>query len=226
MKRYILIFYTALLALSLSGQKQEVIASAGGYNAAGGISISWTLGETIIPTFKAADNSLILTHGFQQQLIVTTIEENLFELVNVTVYPNPASEILNIRFEVPLDGEVDLYLLSQQGSLVRVDIIEAATVEKQINMQDLPAGVYFLRLIKGKLSNVYKVVKLLGSFYCPKAIFPFFSWLPRAKSRGFFCHALSGLTIGGGGISPGFTGGYSNYATVWLINMAKSILLK
>lgn len=137
-----------------------MIASAGGYNAAGGISISWTLGETIIPTFKAADNSLILTHGFQQQLIVTTIEENLFELVNVTVYPNPASEILNIRFEVPLDGEVDLYLLSQKGSLVRVDIIEAATVEKQINMQNLPAGVYFLRLIKGKLSNVYKVVKL------------------------------------------------------------------
>jgi hypothetical protein len=158
MKRYILVFFTALYALSLSGQKQEVIASAGGYNSAGGISISWTLGETIIPTFSSGD--LILTHGFQQQLIVTTIEDNLEELVNVTVYPNPASEVLNLRFEVPVEGEIDVYLLNQQGQLVKTDIIEAATLEKQINMQEYPAGIYFLRLVKGKLSNVYKVVKL------------------------------------------------------------------
>ena len=114
MKRYILVFCAALYALSLSGQKQEVIASAGGYNSAGGISISWTLGETIIPTFSSGD--LILTHGFQQQLIVTTIEDNLEELVNVTVYPNPASEVLNLRFEVPVDGEIDIYLLNQPPS--------------------------------------------------------------------------------------------------------------
>lgn len=160
MKRYILVFFAALYALSLSGQKQEVIASAGGYDTDAGntISISWTLGETIIPTFSSGD--LILTHGFQQQLIVTTIEDNLEELVNVTVYPNPTSEVLNLRFEVPVEGEIDVYLLNQQGQLVKTDIIEAATLEKQINMQEYPAGIYFLRLVKGKLSNVYKVVKL------------------------------------------------------------------
>jgi hypothetical protein len=27
-------------------------------------------------------------------------------------------------------------------------------------MQDLPAGIYYIRLAKGKLVNVYKVVKL------------------------------------------------------------------
>ena len=160
MKRYFLFFVTVFIAVSLYGQKQEVIASAGGYNSAGGISISWTLGETIIPTFKAPDNSIILTHGFQQQLIVTTIEENIFELVNVTVYPNPASDILNIRFDEPLDGRVDVYVLNQRGSLVLTDFIEATTVEKQISMTEYPAGVYFVRLVKGKLSNVYKVVKL------------------------------------------------------------------
>jgi hypothetical protein len=162
MKRYILVFVTILIALSLSGQKQEVIASAGGYNSAGGISISWTLGETIIPTFQddPVNPTIILTHGFQQQLIVTTVEENLLELVNVTVYPNPASDILNIRFEEPLDGKVDVYVLNQRGSLVLTDFIEATTVEKQINMTEYAAGIYFVRLVKGKLSNVYKVVKL------------------------------------------------------------------
>jgi hypothetical protein len=44
--------------------------------------------------------------------------------------------------------------------MVKTDKIEPSTGEKQINLQDLPAGVYYLRLAKGKLVNVYKVVKL------------------------------------------------------------------
>jgi hypothetical protein len=161
MKRSILILITLFFALSASSQyKQDVIASAGGYNVATGISISWTLGETIIPTYKSADNSLILTHGFQQQLILTTVEENLETQVTVTIYPNPASDNVNIRFDEALDDEVNLTIVNSQGKLVKNVVIEATTIEKQINLQDLPSGIYYLKLAKGKLSNVYKVVKL------------------------------------------------------------------
>lgn len=161
MKRYLLLFTTIFFVFSAGAQvKQEVIASAGGYSVTSGISLSWTLGETIIPTFKSADNSIILTHGFQQQLIVTSVEENLEIPVSVKVFPNPASEILNIRFDEPVDGELRIYLINSEGRLVKTDFIEAVTTEKQLNMQDLPAGMYYLRLTKGKVSNVYKVVKL------------------------------------------------------------------
>lgn len=160
MKRLILFLTAITLAFSANAQKQEVIASAGGYNTATGISISWTLGETIIPTFKASDNSIILTHGFQQQLIITTVEDNLEDAVKVTVYPNPASEIVNIAFDNPVEGEIKLFLINAQGALVKTDVIEATTIEKQLNLQDLPAGIYYLRLSKGAVSNVYKVVKL------------------------------------------------------------------
>lgn len=161
MKRSILIFLSLLLAVSASSQyKQDVIASAGGFNTATGISISWTLGETIIPTFTSGDGTLILTHGFQQQLIVTTVEENLETMVTVTVFPNPASDNVNIRFDEAIDDEVKLIIVNSNGKPVKSVIIEATTIEKQINLQDIPAGIYYLRLIKGKLSNVYKVVKL------------------------------------------------------------------
>jgi hypothetical protein len=161
MKRYLFILITVFFALSVNAQqvKQEVIASAGGYNVATGISISWTLGETIIPTYTYG-TTFSLTHGFQQQLLVTSVEENLEDLVKITVYPNPASDNLNIRFEEPLDGEVSIFLLNSLGKLVKTDVIEATMVEKQINLQDLPSGVYYLKLTKDKLSNVYKVVKL------------------------------------------------------------------
>jgi hypothetical protein len=161
MKRYIFILIAVLLTCVVNAQvKQEVIASAGGYNSNGGLSISWTLGETIIPTFKSADNSLILTHGFQQQVIVTTIEEKIDVFVIVKVYPNPVSDLVNIQFDSPLESEIVMTILDSQGRLVKKDVIETNSVEKQINMQEFPAGIYYLRLIKGIQTNVYKVVKL------------------------------------------------------------------
>jgi hypothetical protein len=164
MKRNFLLLFTMLFALSVGAQqiKQEVIASAGGYNVASGgsISISWTLGETIIPTFTSQDGTLILTHGFQQKLIITTVEENILNPVHVVIFPNPASELVNIEFDVPTDGEITVFLLDSQGKLVKTDKIGLAETNKQMNLQDLPSGIYYLRLTKGKLVNVYKVVKL------------------------------------------------------------------
>jgi len=159
MKRLIFIFFAMLFVLSVNAQaKQEVIASAGGYNTGGGVSISWTLGETIIPTYTSGN--LILTHGFQQQLIITSVEENFDIMVNIKVFPNPASDNLYIRFEEPIDGEVVITLIDSQGRLVKTETMEATTTEKQIGLQELGGGIYYLRMTKGKLVNVYKVVKL------------------------------------------------------------------
>ncbi|OYT12300.1 MAG: hypothetical protein B6I19_10015 [Bacteroidetes bacterium 4572_114] len=62
-----LITFLALITFTvftLSTNAQQVIASAGGYYEGDNISISWTLGETVIETFEGAD--IILTQGFQQ----------------------------------------------------------------------------------------------------------------------------------------------------------------
>ncbi len=163
MKHIVLTLFSVFLLISANGQgKQDVIASAGGYDTAGSgasaFSISWTLGETIIPTFQNGD--LIITHGFQQQLIVTAVEENLAVLVNVKVFPNPSSDIVNIQFEEAVDSKIHLTVLDSYGKLMKKDVIEPTVVEKQINLQNYPAGIYYIRLTKGKLINVYKVVKL------------------------------------------------------------------
>jgi hypothetical protein len=161
MKKIYVILIFMLSALSARSQvKQEVIASAGGYNTATGISLSWTLGETIVPAFTSADGSVKIVNGFQQQLIVTAVEENIDIAVEVKIYPNPASDMLNIGFESAVESEIGITILDSHGRPVRSDRIEPNMIEKQINLQDLPAGIYYLRLIKGRLINVYKVVKL------------------------------------------------------------------
>ena len=139
---------------------QEVIVSASGYNVSEGVSLSWTLGETVIPTFKSQDGSLILTHGFQQKMIITAIEETIIEKVKIKVFPNPVTEIMTIQFDTPFDEEIIMDVIDYQGKTFKSDIIESAVTNKQVNLQDIPAGIYYLRLMKGKLINVYKVVKL------------------------------------------------------------------
>lgn len=163
MKKIFIVAVTWLFAVYVSGQvKHEVIASAGGYNKSSdnSLSISWTLGETIVPTYVSQDGSLILIHGFQQKVIITSIEENIEVPVSVTVFPNPAGESVNIRFESLVDRLINVQILDAQGRIVKTDRIEVSVIQKTINIQDLPSGVYYLRLIKGNLVNVYKIVKL------------------------------------------------------------------
>jgi hypothetical protein len=163
MRRVLSLVFVVLLASVVHGQqKLEVIASAGGYNVApgGAISISWTLGETIIPNFVSQDGSISLAHGFQQKLIITKVEEGIVNPVKVTVYPNPASDYVRIEFEQPLDSEIGLFMIDFRGKVTGTEKIGAGTTIHEIDLQGLPAGIYYIRLQKGKLLNVYRVIKL------------------------------------------------------------------
>lgn len=162
-------FLTSLLAIfvivSVSGQdlKQQVISSAGGFDVSGdnSISLSWTLGELVITTVESAGGDLILTQGFQQaKLGVTAIEENPDLGVKITIYPNPTSEIINVSFATPLDGETTLFMHAADGRQVYNTVLEPGELLKHIDMQAQPAGTYFLRIQNGIKLNVYKIIKL------------------------------------------------------------------
>jgi len=162
MKRLSILLLSVVLASVAHGQqKLEVIASAGGYNVAAGnsIAISWTLGETIVPNYTVP-GVISLAHGFQHRVVVTGLEENIESPVSVTVYPNPVSDIVKVEFEQPVEVEVKGFLIDSRGSVVKTFVIGTGTSFYEINMDNLSSGLYYLRLQKGKLSNVYRVVKL------------------------------------------------------------------
>jgi hypothetical protein len=158
MKRSILLIIAVLLTLSVSAQKEDVIASAGNYDESTSISLSWTLGEAFLPVFVG--DQLMLTPTTQPTLFVTAVEETILPFVEVKVFPNPTSEFVRIAFEDPLEVEIDLFLLDLQGKLLLRDFIETASSEKIIDMRSYDSGVYLLRLVQGKLSNVYRIVKI------------------------------------------------------------------
>ncbi len=165
MKSLLTTFLFVLFVFSVSGQeiKQHVVASAGGFDISGdnSISLSWTLGELVIETVESGSGDIVLTQGFHQTMIlIDAIQKNPELGVDVTVFPNPTSELVNIDFSAPLPGKTDIFLNSADGRLVYTGKLLPGEEIKQINMQQYPDGTYILRIQNGIRINIYKIIKL------------------------------------------------------------------
>lgn len=78
------------------------------------------------------------------------------EDLNWTIYPNPASDNISLKFTNPPYKET-LEIYNTIGNLVKSIKINSSTMN--INISDLPEGVYFIRL-KNKLNGGARFVKL------------------------------------------------------------------
>ncbi|MCO6492885.1 MAG: T9SS type A sorting domain-containing protein [Phaeodactylibacter sp.] len=151
------LFATAQLQLG-----RQAIAIAGGYgvNSGANLSISYTVGEVAVQTREAPGAGIILTEGFQQpddDVIIGTKEPFSLCELGITVFPNPVSQVLNIRLEAPLSRPVTASLFSPSGQVVRA--VEMATGDAQLDMSRLPGGVYVLRFAQG--GKVYSPCRVL-----------------------------------------------------------------
>lgn len=75
--------------------------------------------------------------------------ENTF---NLSVYPNPATDVLNINYNMPSDAQLMLNIFAMDGSLIRSEdkgTAQSGNGSVQTNISDLAAGVYFVQLQTG-----------------------------------------------------------------------------
>ena len=107
-------------------------------------------------------------HGFSELRIgvdgvVTDIEESLntSACFDMTVFPNPHRDVLNVRMDGHCGGVVDMRLMDALGRTVwqRTDIEPTTGSVLTIDNSALPAGVYFLQVGQGDALGRYQVVK-------------------------------------------------------------------
>lgn len=92
-----------------------------------------------IPNFEEAYNLMLSVNDFQNES-------------QVTVYPNPASGLVNIKSEIEVKS---VQLISAEGKIVRryQDV-------NQLNIQELPKGLYLLKIqLENGMMEVKKVMK-------------------------------------------------------------------
>ena len=152
MKKQIFLFATFFTALAATAQ--EVVSSQGEtYSNANG-SIDFTVGEVIINTGSNGTNDL--TQGFHQT------NWNFLGVVDfapdfeVTIFPNPTSDVLNIKSTIYQDISYSLY--DAQGKLVLKNVLSETVTQIQVNQ--LAPGAYSLSINdkKEQLKN-FKLIK-------------------------------------------------------------------
>jgi photosystem II stability/assembly factor-like uncharacterized protein len=78
--------------------------------------------------------------------------------LNLSVYPNPFSDYLNISTSTLNESQTVIELFNLQGQLVRtLRPVNSSSVQVPVN--DLPAGVYVLTVSDGKVKEARRVVK-------------------------------------------------------------------
>lgn len=138
-----------------------VIASAGTRFQNNNMIIDWTLGELSIATLQGSSN--VISQGFHQpRFVITTIEELPQLTGKITVYPNPASDLVRIEIMLDKATSVRAGLYDSNGNLLWNDEFYGQKITKSTSLKNYPQGNYFLKLVPDgyKSAQTFKIQKI------------------------------------------------------------------
>jgi PKD repeat protein len=100
-----------------------------------------------------------LYKGESSGTIVVGIEE-LKELENVQLYPNPATKEANLSFELQGDMDIQIAIKDITGKTVQLNSIQGKSGSNLVlmNVQDLKPGIYFVTMQGKTIHNVIQFV--------------------------------------------------------------------
>ena len=136
----------------------QVIASSGNYFENSNVSISCTLGEIAIETLS--NDNLKLTQGFQQsEITVMSVQDVAAGEINITVYPNPTSDLLFVEINDNPNSKIVIELIDATGRLLINQNIEKYPVFTELDLKPYLSGIYLLK-IRSKEYSVNKAFQI------------------------------------------------------------------
>jgi hypothetical protein len=144
----------SMLLATITATAQEVVSTQGDSYSNGTANIDFTIGEVVINT--GTDGTNDLTQGFHQTNWNFLGVEDHAPSYEATVFPNPTSEVLNIRTSTFENVTYTLY--DAQGKLVLQDKLSAE--QTAIQVSQLAPGSYSL-ILNNRTQNLktFKLVK-------------------------------------------------------------------
>jgi len=95
--------------------------------------------------YATAGSTLVLDdiHLKSQQVGLKSI--NPFEMV-ISTYPNPATDVLNLKWNKQFNENVVMNVYSISGQLVSSEVIERGNASKQLNVKEYTDGAYLITI--------------------------------------------------------------------------------
>lgn len=137
---------------------QSIISNSGYLSQSQDVQLSWTIGELNVLTYS--DNSTILGQGFQQTNINIVGLTSITSGLNISVYPNPFGDLINVNIDSEIDNEWQYELYSSDGKLILSNYINAP--QKSVDLSDLAMGVYCMKILhKNSVQKTVRLIKTL-----------------------------------------------------------------
>ena len=111
--------------------------------------------------FKVQNRNPFIDHPEYANLIWgdsnTTGLDEIKDIKEITLYPNPASDFITI--EIPFEGDVTGEIVNASGfSLLQFSLVGSSI---RINLNEWCDGIYFLKISNGDV-NYHKIVVVLN----------------------------------------------------------------
>lgn len=137
-------------AIAQSAERQVIGASGGSYSGAS-MQADYTVGETV--TASGSSGSFSVNQGFQQNKITPAgiAERNL--LVNYSLYPNPANDLINLTLTTKESFSLRISVSNISGQTLLADAEYekvSAAYKREISISAFSSGTYFVNLYDDK----------------------------------------------------------------------------
>ncbi|GAB4412512.1 MAG: hypothetical protein OHK0039_18610 [Bacteroidia bacterium] len=171
-----LIFLSILTAGSLAlpaqsySLEREVVGTFGSYREVGNVSLSYTLGESVVRTATTQGGTLIFTQGFQQPDELGDRAVNIRPplsgvMLDYEIFPNPTPDKLfvNLRSARPIFLKLGVFDL--QGRLTSVPVQEhdlVREVSTVVDLSPLADGLYLLSIMNehGDVLHSFRIERI------------------------------------------------------------------
>ncbi len=149
----------AFLLLGLGGLHAQQRPTASGGEATGtGGAASYSVGQIVYTTNTGTNGSV--AQGVQQPFEISTtvgINETSINL-ELSVYPNPTSNFLQLKVESERIESLSYQLLDLQGKVIESKKVSSTTTT--VAMENLPTATYFLRVTdNNQVVKTFKIIK-------------------------------------------------------------------
>jgi len=170
MKKTILLLLVSMtIATGTEAQNigPSTLNATGGGGVIGPNEFEWSVGEmSLVSTFSGA--SIIVTQGVLQPFEApVSVSIDLSRAVNLTVFPNPATANISIRYISTDPGTLTYKLIDMTGKTMINSTINTkeGTTTEQINLSELACATYMLEVTMygtngGANSTSYKIEKI------------------------------------------------------------------
>ena len=113
---------------------------------------------THIITYSITAHGCTYTHTQTVAVSICTDVQDPFLVEEFSVYPNPATDVLNVKYTLQQSAPVKLVLYDITGrDILNTDPVNKSDGNIALNTTGVPAGIYFLKLESGNNKVVRKV---------------------------------------------------------------------